>query len=248
MASNLATVGVIVWGCYRIFESGPTSDIHMTTGALIAASMLTSRAMAPLGQIAGLIIRFHQSWTSLKGLNRLMALPVERPRGKVFMRRPRIEGAIEFRNVHLQVSERADRGAGRRVVQDPARRAGRHPRPHRLRQDHDRAPDPRPLRAERGRRAGRRHRHPPARPDRPAPEHRLRAAGPASVLRLGQGQHHAGRALCRRGVGDPRRDPGRRRSVRAPASARATTCRSARTAACSPAASARRWRWRARCC
>jgi ATP-binding cassette subfamily C protein LapB len=71
----------------------------MTTGALIAASMLTGRAMAPLGQIAGLIIRFHQSWTSLKGLNRLMALPVERPRGKVFIRRPRIEGAIEFRNV-----------------------------------------------------------------------------------------------------------------------------------------------------
>jgi ATP-binding cassette subfamily C protein LapB len=99
LASNLATTGVILWGCYRIFESGPTSDIHMTTGALIAASMLTSRAMAPLGQIAGLIIRFHQSWTSLKGLNKLMELPVERPRGKVFIRRPRIEGAIEFRNV-----------------------------------------------------------------------------------------------------------------------------------------------------
>src|SRR5688572_3247874 len=99
LASNLATTGVILWGCYRIFETGPTSDIHMTTGALIAASMLTSRAMAPLGQIAGLIIRFHQSWTSLKGLNKLMELPVERPRGKVFIRRPRIEGAIEFRNV-----------------------------------------------------------------------------------------------------------------------------------------------------
>ncbi len=99
LASNLATTGVIVWGCYRIFESGPTSDIHMTTGALIAASMLTGRAMAPLGQIAGLIIRFHQSFTSLKGLNKLMELPVERPRGKVFIRRPRIEGAIEFRNV-----------------------------------------------------------------------------------------------------------------------------------------------------
>ncbi|HKP22447.1 MAG TPA: type I secretion system permease/ATPase [Dongiaceae bacterium] len=102
LASNLATTGVILWGCYRIFQSGPTSDIHMTTGALIAASMLTSRAMAPLGQIAGLIIRFHQSWTSLKGLNRLMALPVERPRGKVFIRRPRIEGAIEFRNVSFK--------------------------------------------------------------------------------------------------------------------------------------------------
>jgi ATP-binding cassette subfamily C protein LapB len=74
----------------------------MTTGALVAASMLTGRSMAPLGQIAGLIIRFHQSWTSLKGLNRLMALPIERPRGKVFLRRPRIDGGIEFRNVNFK--------------------------------------------------------------------------------------------------------------------------------------------------
>lgn len=94
-ASNMATTGVILWGCYRIFDK----DTHMTTGALVAASMLTGRSMAPLGQIAGLIIRFHQSWTSLKGLNRLMALPIERPRGKVFLRRPRIDGGIEFRNV-----------------------------------------------------------------------------------------------------------------------------------------------------
>ncbi|MET1027606.1 MAG: type I secretion system permease/ATPase, partial [Dongiaceae bacterium] len=102
LASNIATTGVILFGCYRIFASTPTGDIHMTTGALVAASMLTGRAMAPLGQIAGLIIRFHQSWTSLKGLNRLMALPVERPRGKVFLRRPIIEGAIEFRNVSFK--------------------------------------------------------------------------------------------------------------------------------------------------
>jgi ATP-binding cassette subfamily C protein LapB len=100
MASNLAFVGVLMVGCYEIFSHDPTSPYPaLTTGAMVAASMLTSRAMAPLGQIAGLIVRFHQSWTSLKGLNRLMDLPVERPQGKVFLRRPRIDGAIEFRNV-----------------------------------------------------------------------------------------------------------------------------------------------------
>jgi ATP-binding cassette subfamily C protein LapB len=102
LSSNIATTGVVLWGCYRIFETGPTSDVHMTTGALVAVTILTGRAMAPLSQIAGLIIRFHQSWTSLKGLNRLMALPVERPRGKVFIRRPRIEGAVEFRTVSFK--------------------------------------------------------------------------------------------------------------------------------------------------
>ncbi len=93
MAANLASIGVVVWGVYR------TGEGLMTTGAMVAVSMLTSRAMAPLGQIAGLIVRFHQSWTSLKGLNRLMALPSERPIGKEFLRRPDVRGAIEFRNV-----------------------------------------------------------------------------------------------------------------------------------------------------
>jgi ATP-binding cassette subfamily C protein LapB len=95
-ASNVATVGTIVWGVYR------TAEGDMTTGAMVAVSMLTSRAMAPLAQISGLIVRFHQSWTSLKGLNRLMALPTERPAGTVFLRRPNIEGAIEFRNVKFK--------------------------------------------------------------------------------------------------------------------------------------------------
>ncbi|TDQ81313.1 ATP-binding cassette subfamily C protein LapB [Dongia mobilis] len=103
MSSNLAFVGVILVACYQIFTHDPASDVApLTTGAMVAASMLTSRAMAPLGQIAGLIVRFHQSWTSLQGLNRMMALPVERPQGKVFLRRPVIEGAIEFRNVSFK--------------------------------------------------------------------------------------------------------------------------------------------------
>ena len=92
----MVTVAAVCWGVYR------TADGLMTTGTMVAVSMLCSRAMAPLAQISGLIVRFHQSWTSLKGLNRLMNLPTERPVGKVFLRRPNIEGAIEFRNVKFK--------------------------------------------------------------------------------------------------------------------------------------------------
>jgi ATP-binding cassette subfamily C protein LapB len=92
----LTTVLILIWGVYR------TAEGDMTVGALVAVSMLTGRAMAPLGQISGMIVRFYQAWTSLKGLNRLMALPTERPLGKVFLRRPNIEGAIEFRDVHFR--------------------------------------------------------------------------------------------------------------------------------------------------
>lgn len=95
-ASNLSSVLVLIVGSYLTFDG------KMTSGAMVAASMLTGRAMAPLGQIAGLIIRFHQSWSSLKGLNRLMKMPVERPAGKVFLRRPNVLGEIEFRNVSFK--------------------------------------------------------------------------------------------------------------------------------------------------
>jgi ATP-binding cassette subfamily C protein LapB len=95
LMANLTTVGIIVWGVYR------TAEGDMTVGALVAVSMLTSRAMAPLGQISGMIVRFYQAWTSLNGLNRLMDLPVERPLGKVFLRRPNVQGAIEFRDVRF---------------------------------------------------------------------------------------------------------------------------------------------------
>jgi len=93
LMANLATVGVVIWGVYRAAEG------LMTVGAMVAATILTGRAMAPLAQISGLVVRFHQSWTSLKGLNRLMATPSERPPGKVFLRRPTVDGAIEFRDV-----------------------------------------------------------------------------------------------------------------------------------------------------
>lgn len=96
MASSAATIGVIIWGVYR------TANGDMTTGAMVAVSMLTGRAMAPLGQIAGFIVRFHQSWTSLRGLNRLMALPVERPVGQTFLSRQKFDGDIEFRGVSFK--------------------------------------------------------------------------------------------------------------------------------------------------
>ena len=90
---QLATVGVIIYGAYEISEG------NITTGALIAAVILTSRALAPLAQVANLLARMNQSMTALSALNTIMALPVERPEGKRFLHRPTFEGAIRFQNV-----------------------------------------------------------------------------------------------------------------------------------------------------
>ena len=90
---QLATVGVIVVGVYLIAER------ELTIGALVACTILTSRALAPLGQVAGLMTRYHQSKSALATLHNIMQLPVERPPSKSFVHRPKIRGEIEFRNV-----------------------------------------------------------------------------------------------------------------------------------------------------
>ena len=89
----MATVSVIVVGVYLISEK------QMTMGALVACTLLTGRALAPLSQIASLLTRFHHAKAALDGINRMMALPVEREPGKSFVTRNTFKGDIEFKNV-----------------------------------------------------------------------------------------------------------------------------------------------------
>lgn len=90
---QLTSVGVIILGVYLIAER------ELTVGALVACTILTSRALAPLGQVAGLMTRYHQSKSALSTLHNVMQLPVERPPAKSFVHRPNIRGEIEFRDV-----------------------------------------------------------------------------------------------------------------------------------------------------
>ncbi len=93
MATNIVTVAVVVFGVYQI-QAG-----ELSVGGLVAATMLSGRAMAPLGAIAAILTRFHQARVSLKGLDRLMHTPVERPEGKVFVHRPNFAGQVDVKNV-----------------------------------------------------------------------------------------------------------------------------------------------------
>ncbi|MGR8952436.1 MAG: type I secretion system permease/ATPase [Gammaproteobacteria bacterium] len=90
---QLATVLVVIAGVYQISEG------ELTTGALIACTLLTGRALAPIAQIAALLTRYHQARASLDSLNHLMALPVEREAGRKFLHRSSFKGAVEFKNV-----------------------------------------------------------------------------------------------------------------------------------------------------
>jgi ATP-binding cassette subfamily C protein LapB len=90
---QIAGVVVVVVGVYLIAER------ELTVGALVACTILNTRALAPLGQVAGLMTRYHQSIAALSTLQNVMQLPVERPENKSFVQRPGIRGEIEFRNV-----------------------------------------------------------------------------------------------------------------------------------------------------
>ncbi len=93
---QLTTIGVVFYGVHQI------SAGEMSVGALIASTILTGRALAPLTGISSLLIRYRQSVVALKALHGVMEKPVDRPATTRFLQRPTIEGAIEFRQVSFQ--------------------------------------------------------------------------------------------------------------------------------------------------
>ncbi|MEH6502458.1 MAG: type I secretion system permease/ATPase [Cycloclasticus sp.] len=91
--TQMASIAVVIYGVYKISEG------EMTMGGLIACTILTGRALAPVGQIASLLTRYHQARTSLDTLTAMMSLPTEREPGKKYLHRPTFKGDIEFKNI-----------------------------------------------------------------------------------------------------------------------------------------------------
>ncbi len=88
-----AYVAVLVVGVYMVVDN------TMTTGALMACSMLTSRAIAPLAQIAGVFARWQGAKVARQGLDNLLKLPVDHGTSAKRFHRPMLQPAITFENV-----------------------------------------------------------------------------------------------------------------------------------------------------
>lgn len=88
-----ASIFIVLGGMYMV------RDQAMTMGGLIACVMLGGRAIAPIGQIANLMTRYHQAAGSYRTLDGLMKKPVERPSQSRFLHRPVLKGKIAFDNV-----------------------------------------------------------------------------------------------------------------------------------------------------
>jgi ATP-binding cassette, subfamily C, bacterial LapB len=84
---------IVILGVWLIGER------MLTMGGLIACTMLASRAMAPIAQVAGLLVQYHTASTALTSLDEMMKREVERPDDSNFIARGSVQGAIEFRDV-----------------------------------------------------------------------------------------------------------------------------------------------------
>ncbi|GAA5787195.1 type I secretion system permease/ATPase [Chitiniphilus shinanonensis] len=96
---QLVNIITIIVGVYLLTEA------KVTLGGIIAASMLTGRALAPFGQVAGVLMQYQNARTSLAGLESQMTLPVELPADSNFLHRRSFKGDIEFRNVSFGYDE-----------------------------------------------------------------------------------------------------------------------------------------------
>lgn len=91
--NQAVSIATVVWGVFLVLDG------TITVGALIAASILSGRVLAPLGSVVQTLARALQAWSAFRTLDALMSAPAEvaaAPDGS----RPRA-GEISLRGVSL---------------------------------------------------------------------------------------------------------------------------------------------------
>jgi len=99
LLQQLAGVVIIVLGVYQIIAG------NLSMGGLIACYMLSSRALGPLAQVSGLLIRYQQARVTLDSVNHMMELPQERQADERPLKRQTLQGGIEFRQLDFHYPE-----------------------------------------------------------------------------------------------------------------------------------------------
>ena len=90
---------VVLVGCFAVMKG------EMTTGALVACSILSSRMLGPIAQISGVLGRFQQAKVAKSSLDELMQKPVDQAAQAKLIQRPALLGAYEFNHVQFKYSD-----------------------------------------------------------------------------------------------------------------------------------------------
>lgn len=100
---QLNTVGLVLVGTYLIHSTDKGEQITM--GALIASVILSGRALAPLGQIAGLATRYQSAKHALEGINKIVERPIERNPERQYITLDQTRGEIKFTETQFQYNK-----------------------------------------------------------------------------------------------------------------------------------------------
>ena len=90
---------VVLVGCFAVMDG------EMTTGALVACSILSSRMLAPISQLTGVLGRLQQAKVAKKGLDELMKKPVDQPDQKHLIHRAALHGHYDFSGVGFKYGD-----------------------------------------------------------------------------------------------------------------------------------------------
>lgn len=91
-----------VFVCVVLVGTPLAMDGELSTGALVASSILSSRMMAPISLLAGILTRWQQTKVAIAGLDSLMELPVDNPQSSQRVHRPALHGHYQFNDTRFR--------------------------------------------------------------------------------------------------------------------------------------------------
>lgn len=102
LVSNLTnwtqTVQTAAFTVIVLFGAPMVIDGELSTGSLIAASILGGRMIAPMAGLTQVLSRWQQAKVAINGLNQLMELPVDNPSGEKKIHKQVINGHFDLNN------------------------------------------------------------------------------------------------------------------------------------------------------
>ena len=98
LATWAATVQTTMFAVVIFFGAPLVIAGDITTGVLIAASMLGSRMMGLLSSVSQLLTRWQQAKVARKSIDKLLALPVDAPDNERRIHKPFVRGSYRLRN------------------------------------------------------------------------------------------------------------------------------------------------------
>ncbi len=99
---QIAYVSAVVAGVYMVLAG------EFSVGAIIAVSILSTRAIAPVTQLSGAISRWQQVRVSLDGLSTIVASTQERTHTRQYSRRDNLKGHINIVDLKFRYGEDQD--------------------------------------------------------------------------------------------------------------------------------------------